>query len=80
MGDSKLYKCFLNGKPYGTGDLDYMKELFVDYVVTCEMYDKDRCDFTIVSLDAWKEVMMKETSGDYSKALQALGTKRKQYE
>ncbi|QQO41082.1 hypothetical protein 015DV002_128 [Bacillus phage 015DV002] len=72
MKDSKLYICFLNGKPYGKGDLEYMLELFKDYVVTCEMYGKARCDFTVVSLDEWKKVKSKAVNGKYSKALQAL--------
>lgn len=43
-----MYKCYLNGKFYGSGDLAYMKELFVDYVVTCEMYGKSECNFKII--------------------------------
>lgn len=42
------YKCYLNGKFYGGGGLNYMKELFVDYVVTCEMYGRKECEFKIV--------------------------------
>jgi hypothetical protein len=42
------YICYLNGKFYGTGDLKYMKELFVDYVVNCKMYGKSEVDFKIV--------------------------------
>lgn len=42
------YRCYLNGSFYGSGNLDYMRELFVDYVVTCEMYGKKECDFKIV--------------------------------
>lgn len=48
-----LYKCFINGEFYGIGDLDYMRELFVDYVVTCKMYGKDEIE--------WKIVKTKET-------------------
>lgn len=43
-----VYHCYLNGSFYGAGSLEYMKELFVDYVVTCEMYGKDRCSFEII--------------------------------
>ncbi len=39
------YIMFLNGQFYGGGDLEYMKELFIDYVVTCKMYGKN--DVTI---------------------------------
>lgn len=42
------YKCYLNGKFYGSGSLDYMHELFKDYVITCKMYGKKECDFKIV--------------------------------
>lgn len=42
------YKCYLNGYFYGSGSLDYMRELFTDYVVTSKMYDKDECEFKIV--------------------------------
>ncbi|MBL4952073.1 hypothetical protein JK635_07600 [Neobacillus sp. YIM B02564] len=43
-----LYKCYLNGKFYGGGNLNYILELFKDYVVTCKMYGKKECDFKIV--------------------------------
>ncbi len=43
----ELYECYLNGKPYGAGDLHYMKELFVDYFITCEMYGKEEADFKV---------------------------------
>jgi hypothetical protein len=46
-----MYKCYLNGKFYGSGDLEYMKELFVDYVVTCKMYGKSEVDFKIMRGD-----------------------------
>lgn len=42
------YKCYLNGVFYGIGDLKYMQELFVDYVVTCKMYGREQCEFNIV--------------------------------
>lgn len=45
-----MYMCYLNGKFYGSGNLKYMKELFVDYVVTCEMYGKDEVEFKIVKI------------------------------
>lgn len=46
----KYYICYLNGEPYGTGDLEYMGELFKDYVVNCKMYDKKECEFKIVEV------------------------------
>ncbi|WP_161805237.1 hypothetical protein [Sporosarcina globispora] len=48
-----MYRCYLNGKFYGTGNLKYMQELFVDYVVTCEMYGKNQAEFKIIKL--WNE-------------------------
>lgn len=42
-----MYECYLNGKFYGTGSLEYMHELFKDYFITCEMYGRDRADFEI---------------------------------
>lgn len=44
------YKCYLNGQPYGIGNLAYMDELFRDYVVNNEMYDKKKCSFEIEKL------------------------------
>ena len=43
-----LYKCYLNGNFYGGGSLDYMRELFIDYVITCKMYGKKECEFKII--------------------------------
>jgi hypothetical protein len=43
-----MYACYLNGNIYGVGDLEYMNELFRDYVVTCEMYGREVCEFKIV--------------------------------
>ena len=42
------YICYLNGKFYGIGGLEYVRELFVDYVVACEMYGRKECEFKIV--------------------------------
>lgn len=44
------YQCFLNGSPYGRGSLEYIQELFTDYVVTCKMYGHKQCDFKIVKI------------------------------
>lgn len=46
--EREYYECFLNGKRYGVGSLEYMLELFKDYVVTCKMYGKNEADFKIV--------------------------------
>ena len=50
--DVDTYKCYLNGSLYGIGDLEYMNELFRDYVVICEMYGKTKCEFRIVRYEA----------------------------
>lgn len=42
------YTCYLNGHFYAIGDLNYMKELFINYVIDCEMYDNDEVEFKIV--------------------------------
>lgn len=49
-----MYYCFLNGKFYGGGSLEYMNELFRDYVVTMEMYGKPTCEFKIIKMDEKK--------------------------
>ncbi len=46
-----MYKCYLNGKFYGQGNLDYMRELFVDYIVTCKMYGKVESNWRIVDVE-----------------------------
>lgn len=43
-----VYRCYLNGSIYGCGNLEYMNELFKDYVVTMEMYGKKKVEFEIV--------------------------------
>jgi hypothetical protein len=48
FGGDKMYKCYLNGKFYGGGNLQYMRELLVDYVITHKMYGKSEVDFKIV--------------------------------
>lgn len=44
----ETYKCYLNGKVYGAGSLEYMHELFTDYVITHKMYGKRKCEFEII--------------------------------
>lgn len=43
-----IYECYLNGQLYGSGSLEYMNELFKDYVVTMKMYGKARVTFEVV--------------------------------
>ena len=45
------YQCYLNGNFYGGGNLDYMHELFKDYVLTCGMYGRKTCEFKIVKVE-----------------------------
>lgn len=47
----EIYKCYLNGSVYGSGSLEYMHELFKDYVITCKMYGKSECNFQIIKDD-----------------------------
>lgn len=50
-----IYKCYLNGKFYGSGGLSYMKELFLDYVMINKMYGNGEVDFKIVRSKRWDE-------------------------
>lgn len=54
---TQVYACFLNGKLYGKGDLDYMKDLFRDWVVDCEMYGKDDVTFRVTTVDKMREIV-----------------------
>ncbi|WP_081043999.1 hypothetical protein [Bacillus paralicheniformis] len=40
---------------YGAGDLEYMHELFRDYVVYCEMYGRDDCTFRVTTKEKARE-------------------------
>lgn len=44
---SQIYNCYLNGSFYGRGSVDYMFELFQNYVLYCDMYGKKECVFKI---------------------------------
>lgn len=52
------YTCYLNGKPYGRGDLPYMTELFKAYFEICQMYGRNEASFTVVK--------NKDSDSDYS--------------
>lgn len=43
------YICYLNGKRYGKGDMEYMRELFIDYFVTCKMHGREQGEFKVVN-------------------------------
>jgi len=70
----EVYQCYLNGSFYGSGNLEYMKELFIDYVITCEMYGKDKCSFEIVKKERndIRKKMINETIIDNKDALSRL--------
>lgn len=42
-----VFKLYLNGRFYGSGDLPYMNELIADYLVKNGMYGKDKMDFSV---------------------------------
>jgi hypothetical protein len=50
-GLKQVYKCYLNGKFYGSGNLKYMHELFKDYVINCKMYGREECEFKIIKCE-----------------------------
>lgn len=45
------YICYINGKFYGLGSLEYMKELTNDYLIDCKMYNKSEFTFKIIRKD-----------------------------
>ncbi|AWM47464.1 hypothetical protein DDT09_06240 [Bacillus amyloliquefaciens] len=69
---AQIYACFLNGKLYGWGDLEYMSELFRDYVVYCEMYGIDDCTFRITTKEKARSLMLNETIYENGEALKRL--------
>ncbi|MBG9882764.1 MULTISPECIES: hypothetical protein [Bacillus subtilis group] len=68
----QTYACFLNGKFYGAGNLEYMNELFRDYVVSSEMYGKDECVFRITSQEKARRILINETITNNYEALERL--------
>lgn len=54
---TKQYICYLNGKPYGKGNLEYMHELFHDYVINCKMHGTEEVSFKIIE----RSKMMKKS-------------------
>lgn len=45
------FQCHLKGQYYGQGDIDYMKELFIDYFVTMDMYGREEAEFKVVRIN-----------------------------
>lgn len=41
------YQCYINGKFYGGGSLKFIHELFTDYVLTHNMYGREKIEFKI---------------------------------
>lgn len=68
----QTYVCFLNGKFYGAGDLEYMNDLFRDYVVISEMYGKDDCTFRITTKEKAREILVNETINDNYETLERM--------
>lgn len=57
-----IYMCYLNGRLYGSGGLDYIHELFKDYFITCKMYGKSECDFKVIKYDPPTKTIVEEDS------------------
>jgi hypothetical protein len=68
----QTYACFLNGKFYGAGDIEYMNDLFRDYVVTSEMYGKDDCTFRITTKEKARVILINETINNNYEALKRM--------
>lgn len=43
-----IYIMKLNGRLYGTGNSEYMCELFRDYVLACDIYGRDKVTFEVI--------------------------------
>ncbi len=56
------YNFYLNGNFYGNGDLHFMEELFIDYVVSMKMYDKDEIIIKIIEMNKDREQRYKKRS------------------
>jgi hypothetical protein len=41
------YILYINDSPYGIGDLKYVHELIIDYLLNCNMYGKEQVKFEI---------------------------------
>lgn len=54
MTKSNSFVFILNGNVYGTGNADYMTELFSDYVATHQLYGRDSIDVKIETIEAFK--------------------------
>lgn len=54
MTKSNSFVFILNGNVYGTGNADYMTELFNDYVATHQLYGRDSIDVKIETIEAFK--------------------------
>jgi len=68
----QTYACFINGKFYGAGDLEYMNELFRDYVVTSGMYGKDECTFRITTKEKARDIVTQSINEQYRRVFESL--------
>ena len=53
MSQSNSFVFILNGNVYGTGNADYMSELFSDYVATHQLYGRDSIDVKIETIESF---------------------------
>ena len=67
------YICYLNGKRYGNGDMEYMRELFIDYFVTCQMHGNEQGEFKVVSRKKLIKNIYNEIVDQYGNVLEELG-------
>ncbi|EME76200.1 hypothetical protein OZL92_20850 [Bacillus sonorensis] len=69
---AETYACFINGKFYGAGDLEYMNELFRDYVITHGLYGKDDCTFRITTKEKAREIVTQSINDQYRRVFESL--------
>ena len=69
---AQTYACFLNGKFYGAGDLDYMNERFRDYVVASGMSGKDYSTFPLTTKEKATEIVTQSINDQYRRVFESL--------
>jgi hypothetical protein len=47
MKPIQIYEMYIDGSPYGKGNLDYMRELLIDYAITCKRYGKEEVSIQV---------------------------------
>lgn len=61
-GRKEKYACYLNGAIYGMGNLEYMSDLFKNYVETNEMYGNQNCEFKVERIDMHVKFLKEENN------------------